>query len=75
MPDWTTDEILAVHFRMHKAEGVLFQSALVRAAEKCKLNTLPVLENIGFLSQHNGPVVIISSRRQKTANYSITIHT
>ena len=44
MPDWTTDEILAVHFRMHKAEGALFQNALVRAAEKCKLNTLPVLE-------------------------------
>ena len=44
MPDWNTDEILAVHFRMHKAEGVLFQNALVRAAEKCKLNTLPVFE-------------------------------
>ena len=44
MPDWNTDEILAVHFRMHKAEGVLFQNALVRASEKCKLNTLPVLE-------------------------------
>ena len=44
MPDWTTEEILAVHFRMHKAEGALFQNALVRAAEKCKLNTLPVLE-------------------------------
>ena len=44
MPNWNTDEILAVHFRMHKAEGVLFQNALVRASEKCKLNTLPVLE-------------------------------
>ena len=44
MPDWNTDEILAVHFRMHKAEGVLFQNALVRASEKCKLRTLPVLE-------------------------------
>jgi hypothetical protein len=44
MPDWTTEEILAVHFRMHKAEGALFQNALVRAAEKCNLNTLPVLE-------------------------------
>jgi len=44
MPDWNTDEILAVHFRMHKAEGVLFQNALVRAAEKCKLRTLPVFE-------------------------------
>jgi hypothetical protein len=44
MPDWNTEEILAVHFRMHKAEGALFQNVLVRAAEKCKLNTLPVLE-------------------------------
>ena len=44
MPDWNTDEILAVHFRMHKAEGALFQNALVRAAEVCKLNTVPVLE-------------------------------
>jgi len=44
MPDWNTDEILAVHFRMHKAEGVLFQNALVQAAERCKLNTLTVLE-------------------------------
>jgi hypothetical protein len=44
MPGWTTDEILAVHFRMHKAEGVLFQVALLQAAEQCKLKTLPVLE-------------------------------
>jgi len=44
MPDWNTDEILAVHFRMHKAEGALFQNALVRAAEVCKLTTVPVLE-------------------------------
>lgn len=44
MPDWNTDEILSVHFRMHKAEGTLFQNALVRAAEECKLNALTVLE-------------------------------
>jgi hypothetical protein len=44
MPGWNTDEILAVHFRMHKAEGVLFQNALVQAAERCKLKTLPVFE-------------------------------
>src|SRR5713226_7640204 len=25
MPDWSVDEILAVHFRMHKAEGELFR--------------------------------------------------
>jgi hypothetical protein len=35
MPDWSTDEILAVHFRMHKAEGFLFRDALARAARTC----------------------------------------
>src|SRR5437868_14616760 len=33
MPDWSTAQILAVHFRMHKAGGVRFQNALLRAAE------------------------------------------
>src|SRR5262250_2478517 len=44
MPDWSVEEILAVHFRMHKAEGVLFQNVLVQAAKKCKLNVLSVIE-------------------------------
>ena len=37
MPDWSVEEILAVHFRMHKAEGVLFRDALVEAANACGL--------------------------------------
>jgi hypothetical protein len=43
MPDWSIEEILAVHFRMHKAEGALFRDALARAAEACgtTLVTLP----------------------------------
>lgn len=44
MPDWSTDEILAVHFRMHKAEGVLFPDALCRAAKACKLPLVAVPE-------------------------------
>jgi hypothetical protein len=44
MPDWTVDEILAVHFRMHKAEGVLFREALARAAEACHLRLVRVHE-------------------------------
>jgi hypothetical protein len=44
MPDWSVDEILAVHFRMHKAEGVLFRDALARAAKACGLRLLPVPE-------------------------------
>jgi len=34
MPDWSTDEILAVHVRMHKAEGELFRDVLVTGARK-----------------------------------------
>ena len=44
MPDWTVDEILSVHFRMHKAEGVLFRDALARAAGSCGLKLLQVTE-------------------------------
>ncbi len=44
MPDWTTDEILAVHFRMHKAEGILFQDVLVRAAGACGVKQVPILD-------------------------------
>ena len=44
MPDWSVDEILAVHFRMHKAEGVLFRDALARAAGACGLKLLRVPE-------------------------------
>jgi hypothetical protein len=35
MPAWSTAEILAVHIRMHQAEGVLFPRMLCRAADAC----------------------------------------
>jgi hypothetical protein len=44
MPDWTVEEILSVHFRMHKAEGVLFRDALVNAAGSCGLTVVEVPE-------------------------------
>jgi hypothetical protein len=44
MPDWSVAEILAVHFRMHKAEGVLFREALARAAETCDLRLVAIRE-------------------------------
>ena len=44
MPEWTTEEILAVHFRMHKAEGVLFPDALANAAEACALKLVAIPE-------------------------------
>ncbi len=44
MPAWSIDEILAVHFRMHKAEGVLFPDVLVQAARACGLNVVTIPE-------------------------------
>jgi len=43
MPNWSTDEILAAHVRMHKAEGELFRDVLVAGARACdlELTTLP----------------------------------
>jgi hypothetical protein len=43
VPDWTTEEVLAVHIRMHKVEGELFREILVDAAKECGLKptTLP----------------------------------
>ena len=42
-PEWTTDEIIAVHVRMHMAEGVLFRDVLEVGAKACglPLSTLP----------------------------------
>lgn len=44
MPTWSVDEILAVHFRMHKAEGELFRDALVRAADASGLRLVAIPE-------------------------------
>ena len=46
MPDWSVDEILSVHFRMHKAEGALFQDVLGAAARACRvtLAAIPLKE-------------------------------
>jgi len=42
VPGWTTDEILSIYSRMHKAEGVLFRDVLLRASRACKLRTVEV---------------------------------
>jgi hypothetical protein len=44
MPEWSVEEILAVHFRMHKAEGELFRDALARAAGACGLRLVAIPE-------------------------------
>ena len=42
MPGWSVDEILAVHFRMHKAEGALFQEVLGASARACGITFVAV---------------------------------
>jgi hypothetical protein len=44
MPPFAVREILAVHARMHQAEGELFRGALVRAAERVGLELIGVRE-------------------------------
>jgi hypothetical protein len=44
MPDWTIEQIRSVHVRMHKAEGVLFPAALIRAAKGCDVKVVATPE-------------------------------
>jgi hypothetical protein len=44
MPEWSTAQILAVHMRMHKAEGELFRDVLVRAGNACGLRVVGIPE-------------------------------
>jgi hypothetical protein len=64
MPDWSIEEILAVHFRMHKAEGVLFREALARAADACGLKLVAIPEKL--LSEEAERVLATSARVLKT---------
>ena len=50
MPDWKVDDILAVHFRMHKAEGVLFREALAGAVSECSVRLVAIPEKL--LNEH-----------------------
>lgn len=55
MPAWSTDEILAVHFRMHKAEGALFRDALARAIDACGPRLVAIPEK--NLAEHAAKVL------------------
>ena len=46
LPDWSVAEILAVHFRMHKAEGVLFREVLAEAAASCDVKLVAIPEKL-----------------------------
>src|SRR5687768_1001929 len=56
MPAWTTDEVLAVHVRMHQAEGELFRNVLVDAAraQEAPLTTLPEKTALDAAAQQLG---------------------
>ncbi|HET7925345.1 MAG TPA: hypothetical protein VFL30_10625 [Rhodanobacteraceae bacterium] len=43
MPDWSTEDIRAVHVRMHKAEGAMFPAALIAAAKACDLASVTIV--------------------------------
>jgi hypothetical protein len=70
MPAWTTEQILAVHIRMHKAEGVLFPDALAAAVAACGMplglipeaalaaltrSSCPWLDDVAALGKWAGP--------------------
>ena len=67
MPDWSVAEILAVHFRMHKAEGALFRDALARAADACRLTVVAIPEKL--LDEHATKTLAtpVSSLRKRIA--------
>ena len=45
MPAWTVEQILSVHVRMHKAEGVMFPEALLQAAGDCGVRAVAIAPN------------------------------
>jgi hypothetical protein len=53
MPKWTTDEIIAVHVRMHMAEGEMFRDVLVEGARVCKLGPVTLPDKSAFESAAN----------------------
>ena len=48
MPNWSVDEILAVHVHMHQAEGELFRDVLVAGAKTCGLEPVTLRDKAAF---------------------------
>jgi hypothetical protein len=44
MPDWSVEEILSVHIRMHMAEGVMYPDVLAEAIDECGINVVRIRE-------------------------------
>jgi hypothetical protein len=73
MPDWNVEEILAVHFRMHKAEGVLFPDALARAAKACGLHVVSIPEKRLGAYAENALATPISGLMKQIATLGKTV--
>lgn len=50
LPSWSTAQIVAVHVRMHQAEGVLFREVLVTGARACGFEPLELPEKTAIVS-------------------------
>ena len=48
LPPWTTDEIIAIHVRMHMAEGEMFREVLVQGARACRLAPVTLPDKSAF---------------------------
>jgi hypothetical protein len=59
VPAWTTAQILAVHVRMHQAEGALFPAALAHAAHACGLRVVQVPQKTLDPSAHADAVAAL----------------
>jgi hypothetical protein len=44
LPEWSTEQIVAVHVRMHQAEGVLFREVLGTGARACGFEPVELTE-------------------------------
>ena len=44
MPDWSIEQILSVHIRMHKAEGVMYPDVLANAIDERGINLVRIPE-------------------------------
>jgi len=73
MPGWSVDEILAVHFRMHKAEGVLFRDALSRATEACALRLVEIPEKLLMQQAEKAFKITASGLTKKIATIGKTV--
>lgn len=73
MPEWSTEEILAVHFRMHKAEGVLFRDALIGAAKACALRLVEIPEQLLMKHAERALGVPVSGLVKKVATIGKSI--